>query len=372
MKENKEALFAKSFYLLGDSLNVCYDCAYCRLNGEKCEEQNYHLLPTDINDNFKKLPIAVNLFYGDPLLQIDNTIKLLKRLESIHYEGPVIIITKGDYSLFPDVAFDLDLHIAFSIFGTDSIYDGSSIQRVKNNLKQINLRKNNYKYSLEYRPICYGVNDSSECFKTVFELAKEYNLALGYSGLQGKPSSVEIWKKEGIDLKPYPGYSFGHKKLISKEKIDEFESLAKKYEVPIFRKTSCLISYVHSLGRDYNAHYYRPNEVGCSGCIMQEKCMEYKNSLTVEDKYKSIIPFDYELIKKENHECVLKKQGICNFPTEDCSHINGVLFKVKDNLTTSDVRVIKWLTGITVDANFTESAFISENWSKEKGLILKK
>ena len=28
--ETNLALFAKSFYLLGDSLDYCYDCKYCR------------------------------------------------------------------------------------------------------------------------------------------------------------------------------------------------------------------------------------------------------------------------------------------------------------------------------------------------------
>ncbi len=68
------ALFAKSFYLMGDTLNYCYDCKYCRLNEEKCEEKHYTIMPSEINHNFINLPVAVNLFYGDPLLQIDNTI----------------------------------------------------------------------------------------------------------------------------------------------------------------------------------------------------------------------------------------------------------------------------------------------------------
>ena len=47
------ALFAKSFYLLGDSLDYCYDCKYCRLNCEKKEEKHFNILPGAINENFK-------------------------------------------------------------------------------------------------------------------------------------------------------------------------------------------------------------------------------------------------------------------------------------------------------------------------------
>lgn len=372
LKVTNLALFAKSFYLLGDTLDYCYDCKYCRLNGEKEEEKHFDILPGDINPNFINIPVAVNLFYGDSLLQTDNTIKLLKELEKSGHKGPVIIITKGDFSKFPDVPFNLDLHVAFSCFGTDSHLDGSTMERFENNLKATRKRKNNYKYSIEYRPICYGINDSEEVFDRVLSLAKEYGLAIGYSGLQGKPESVKIWESEGLELQPYPGYTFGHKKIIADEVVKLFEKKAEEYGVPVFKKTSCLFTYVHDLERDYNAHYYRPNEVGCFGCKMEDKCFTYKNNQEQNPDLSDIIPFDYEIEEKENHVCILKKNGICEFPTPDCSRISGKIIKIKDKLTTSDVRVIKWLTGYTVDADFVENPYISEKWVKNPQLIKKK
>ena len=360
------AIFAKSFYLLGDSLKFCYDCKYCRLNGEKMEEKHYSMLPNEINENFKNIPVAVNLFYGDPLLQIENTVNYLRLLESSNHKGPVIIVTKGDFSKFPDAYFNLDLHVAFSTFGVNSYLDGSNMERFENNLKETKKRKNNYKYSIEFRPIIYGVNDSIEVFERVLSLASEYNLAIGYSGLQGKDESVKIWHDNNIDLKPYPGYKFGHKKIIDKKVIELFECLAQKYNVPIFRKTSCLFSYVHKLDRDYNAHYYRPTELNCSLCPMYKKCQSYKNNLSINKNLDDIIPFKYKIINKQKYECILKKNGVCEFPTDDCSNISGNIIHIDDRITTSDVRVIKWLTGYTVDANFYEDAHISENWVKIK------
>lgn len=365
------ALFAKSFYLLGDSLNFCYDCKYCRLNCEKCEEKHYKILPSDINPIFTNIPVAINLFYGDPLLQIDNTINYLRQLEKVKHKGPVVIVTKGDFSKFPDINFDLDLHIAFSTFGVDSPLDGGKMERFVNNLKQTKLRKNNYKYSIEYRPIVYNVNDSIEAFDTVLKLAKDYNMAIGYSGLQGKPESVKIWKENNIDLKPYPGYEFGHKKIIDEKIVTLFEKMAKKYNVPIFRKTSCLFSYVHNLPRDYNAHYYRPNEMGCDNCIMKKKCQTFKKNLSIDTNLQEIIPFEYKIINKEEHECILKKKGICQAPTDDCSHISGKLIYIPERITITDVRIIKWLTGYTVDACFYESPNMSSKWVKNKTLIKK-
>lgn len=365
------ALFAKSFYMLGDSLPYCYDCKYCRLNGEKCEKRHFHLMPGEINHNFVNIPVAVNLFYGDPMLQIDNTIDLLKRLEKSGHKGPVLIVTKGEFKNFPDIPFNLDLHIAFSTFGVDSKYDGSTMERFKRNLEQIRLRKNNYKYSIEYRPICYGINDTVEAFANVLQLAKNYGLAIGYSGLQGKPESVKIWEENKIDLKPYPGFNFGHKKVISDQVVALFEEMAKKYGVPIFRKTSCLFSYVHGLGRDYNAHYYRPSEMGCDNCIMKEECQQYKNNLKIDADLSKVIPFDYEIVEKVNHVCILMAIGKCQYPTPDCAKISGKVIKINEPITISDVRVIKWLTGYTVDANFCDSYYISEKWVENRSLIKK-
>ena len=359
----KEAIFVKSFYMLGDSLPCCYDCKYCRLEGEK-EENHYHILPEEINPLFNNLPIAINLFYGDPLLQLPNTLKLIKKLEEIEYKGPVVLITKGNFEIFPDIPINLDFHVAFSTFGKDSPLDGNTMNRFENSLKQTKLRKNNYKYSIEFRPICYGINDDEETFRRVLSLAKEYNLAIGYSGLQGKEECVKLWKERDLPLKPYPGYTFGHKKIISKEKQDLFEKLAKEYNVPIFRKTSCLISYVHNLDRDYNAHYYRPIEMNCKECPMHEKCMDFKNNLT--NNLNIDIPFAYEIIDKSKHECILKKQGICKFPSPECSSISGKLIKINEPITTTDVRVIKWLTGYTVDADFIENPYLSKKWLKQK------
>ena len=206
----------------------------------------------------------------------------------------------------------------------------------------------------------------------MFSLAKQYGLAIGYSGLQGKPESVKIWEEEGIDLHPYPGYSFGHKKIIEPKVMELFEKMAEYYQVPVFRKTSCLFSYVHNLHRDYNAHYYRPSELGCSNCVMQDKCMSFKDNLPLNKDLSAIIPFDYEIIHKNNHVCILKQKGICEFPTEDCAHISGNIIHIPQMITTSDVRIIKWLTGYTVDANFYESPYISEEWVKDKKLLLRR
>ena len=330
------------------------------------DEQHYNILPGEINPLFKNIPVTVNLFYGDPLLQIENTVNILRRLEENKHTGPVIIITKGDIAKFPDTYFNLDLHFGFSTFGVDSTLDGSNLKRFENNLFTISNWKNKYKYSIEFRPIIRSINDSPEVIENIFKIANKYKTAIGFCGLQGRPEMLKILKENGIHFDAYPGYEIGMKKALSKEVENFIFEMSEKYNVPSFRKTSCLISYTHGFERDYNAHYYRPNEMRCKKCPMSDKCCEFKRCLTLSNIKQVDIPFKHEIIEKNNHICVLYNKGICKFANDDCRKISGKLIKIDQKITTSDVRLIKWLTGYTVDADFTEESYISENWLNKK------
>jgi hypothetical protein len=355
----------KSFFLLGKSLDKCYDCSYCRVTDRKNE---FDTLPTDVSIKLKNVPVAINLLYGDPMLQVDKTLEYLDRLETAKHSGPIVIITKGPLKNF-NPKFNLDIHLALSTFGIDSPLDGSSMDRFRRNLETAGaLREsNNIKMSIEFRPIIYTVNDQPETIFAVLDLAKQYNCAVAYSGLQGTEELKRQWLHfntkagaSGLPFTPFPGTTFGHKKHVSEEVEHMINQYAKANDVPVFRKTSCLISYVHMLERDYNAHYYRPTEVGCANCVMSNKCHVFYNNLC--GKVNLTLPYKHEIIYKENHVCRLKQKGICEFPTEDCSKIRGWLIQTKEDLTTSDVRLTKWLTGMTVDADFKESPRISKFW----------
>ena len=71
------------------------------------------------------------------------------------------------------------------------------------------------------------------------------------------------------------------------------------------------------------------------------KMYTFKADLPIDNDLRDIIPFDYEIINKKDHVCILKQKGICEFPTEDCAQISGNIIHIPGILTTSDVRVIK-------------------------------
>lgn len=348
----------KSFVLLGHSLPGCLGCSYCRLDDGSADHFYTKTLPSEVNPAFTNLPVAVNLFYGDPTLQPANTHRILYKLEGAGHTGPVVVVLKGDFYKLSDWFPRLNVHFAFSTFGIDSRLDGGSRKTFLSNLCRANKRK--VSGSIEFRPIVYGINDSQETIDWVMDKAAEFDMPVGYSGLQGKPSLVPLWERQKLPLKPYPGYRFGHKKMISDEVEQRILESAEKRGVHVFRKTSCLISYAHNLKRDYNAHYYRPNEVGCYNCPMLVRCHGYKKR--AKEVNTSVLPYSHTVVFKAIHTCLLKQNGTCEFPTEDCSKISGYIIKTDTNLTTADVRVTKWLTGLTVDANFVESPYLSDFW----------
>lgn len=361
----KDAYFSKSGMLVGKELNNCFDCAYCRVhNGERLNFTKY--LPTDLNPNFINIPVLVNLFYGDPTLQTDETIDILDKLEKAGHEGHVIIITKGGMNKLAKNWWPLNIHYGISTFGINSKYDGSNIERFEKNL---NICKNNkLSYSIEFRPIIKNINDSDEVFNYVVSVAKKHNVGIGYCGLQVSEETRERLQREGIVFEPYnEKVGFGLKKFISKERDTSLRNIAHSQGVDVFKKTSCLIATANHTP-DYNAHYYRPNEVGCPNCPNKKICQEYKENLFNNPdiwKLRSIIPFKFDLVDKVDHVCTLYQNGLCQFPSNDCMHINGKMIKIDDEITTTDVRLIKWLTGYTVDAKFIESPYMSKAWLKK-------
>lgn len=381
----------KSFYCMGQEHDKCFDCQYCRARG-KGNTKGYWTAPSEINPLFTVLPVVINIFYGDPLLYIDDLKKCLDILEEHKHRGPVIIITKGDLNseeamkvLFRER--NLKIHFGLSYFGADIFDPCGSGANLHRNLSMAYLynRHFGYTYNIEYRPLINGINDTDKQMTEVFELAKLYKTSIAYSGLQVEKELEEHIKKYNLPFKPYDGFDFGMKKNISREVEYRIRDYSDRYKVPVFRKTSCAITYatkdmaqrwntdnwplmpdtLELKGiRDYNAHYYRPNEVGCPDCPNQGDCHSFKrrNDEFPDYRWTAMLPFNLRLVKKEHHSCKLHRDGLCKFPSPDCLDINGYMFQTDRKLTTSDVRVIKWITGYTVDAEFVESPYLQKDW----------
>ena len=345
----------KSFVLLGSSLPHCFRCAYCRV--ADLPPISMTTLPGSVNARFRALPVAVNLFHGDPTLQSCKTLDVVNRLLDAGHVGPIVIITKGDVDKLDGLRHASNVIIGFSTFGCESRYTGRSLASFEQNLRRAH--GSGLHYYIEYRPIIRDINDSNECFRYVIGLAAQYGIPVAYSGLLATQEMLHSWRANGFSPQPWDGMQIGKKKVIEATREAALRAIAANANVPVFRKTSCAVSYMTGMPRDYNAHYYRPHEVGCNSCVMRQACMQYhqRGQPSILD-----LPYAHEVRYKTDHVCSLVRNGLCETPHPDCSRIAGSIVVTSQQLTTADVRVTKWLTGLTVDAPFIESPYLSDFW----------
>jgi len=166
---------------MGKSLDKCFGCEYCVVKDYRHENMDY---PDD-----PLVSVSVNMFYGDPMLQVDNTVEVLEGLEKRKHKGKVVLMTKGDFSKMPDRKFDLDLWYGFSTFGIDHKIDGGSIKQFEKNIAIAKKRKINC--FIKFAPIMKGINDIDESIKNI----AKHNLPVSYTGMDGGEINRAFVKK---------------------------------------------------------------------------------------------------------------------------------------------------------------------------------
>jgi hypothetical protein len=92
---------------------------------------------------------------------------------------------------------------------------------------------------------------------------------------------------------------------------------------------------------------------------MEEKCRKFYNEIV--DLEPPALPFNFKKVFKRGHVCPWLHKG-CTSQTKDCSNLSGYFIEIDKPVTTADVRVIKWLTGMTVCSDFVDNTQLSSEW----------
>jgi len=171
----------KYYYNMGKSLDKCFGCEYCFIQNYRHENMMY---PDD-----KLIPVGVNMFYGDPMLQVDTTVEILDGLEKRKHKGEVIVITKGDFSLMPDRKFNLNLWYGFSTFGINHKMDGGTLERFENSIAVAKSR--GVKCFIKFAPVLEGINDTDEAIDNV----AKHKIPVSYMGMDIKDPPLGFKKK---------------------------------------------------------------------------------------------------------------------------------------------------------------------------------
>jgi hypothetical protein len=105
-----------------------------------------------------------------------------------------------------------------------------------------------YRTILYWRPLVPGLNDSPWHLDTAYHLAKSA-AATVFTGLFYRDEIAAYYRANGL---PEPYEDTARRKIVS-ETLERRVLAAFDEQTPLFRKTSCAVSFVHGLP-DYNGH----------------------------------------------------------------------------------------------------------------------
>ena len=362
----------KSWWEYVHNTSRCFGCAYCILSSrqdlkdenamsgiESFIDREIGEVPSKISEILSRIPVVINNYFGDPLLQWKDTLAKLESLEKAEHQGPIGIITKSYIN--PEKARRLK-ESKCRVVVLQSISNLPAPIEPLNHQKRIESLQNlsaagvpNIAY---LRPLIPGYNTHEDILRaTLDSIAQSGCKIVCYSGLRGTEDVIELLKKRlGKEITPPPGFEKWQKehKLVE-ERVKRFiESYAKKLGLLVFRKTSCAVSYALGLESDYNCHWTQPEKYGCQECVMSEKCAkaaaewEKSGSQRVSDALRILGAEGTIENTPRKQICQLKE--VCPYPCSSCPVSGGTRLKLKGKKSLGELSLARWIAGIPVDA----------------------
>lgn len=313
-------VLAKSFLCLNAVFGCRNGCAYCYKHNWSIDNKFVPQQLFSIKDILKNLtdfpyysssiPLAIHNSTTDPFQSgvKEVTFEMLAGLEKRKINNIVSLITK-EYLTKSDLRYlESFRYIRPIVFVT---YSGLS-KKIENIVKdkRLNLMRNlkdtKLKKVLYFRPIIKGMNDSKRNIVRIMRLGERYFDCIVRSPIKLDINIIEHMAKKGIFVNPK--YDIGlniHdslKRMLpeTRKKVNEELSKAK---IPVFKKTSCAISWAFKQP-DYNTHWIRRNIYCTANCPFEQKerCKEAASKKIDRNK------FDKQL-KKIGKESSFKRNG---------------------------------------------------------------
>lgn len=212
-----------------------------------------------------------------------HTFAVLEELDARELTNHVLVITR--HQLKPD---DIDrlnrlCHIKVTMLFTYSGINNKDIEPYPSRIAATSLKlmsapfRRKYRTVLYWRPLVPGLNDSDEHLAAAHELSKHADATV-FTGLFYRDQIAEYYKANGL---PEPYEDTARRKIVPEtlehRVLDAFASSA-----TLFRKTSCAVSYVHSLP-DYNGHYGIQELCDICPLSQRELCAAAHRVPTAED-----------------------------------------------------------------------------------------
>ena len=301
-------------------------------------------------ETLRQLPVAVNNFYGDPVIQWKNTMEKLESLENSRHSGPVGIITKGKLNeakvaeLKDKKEKGLNLVTLVSISELPDMEGTGSEHRYEN----IKLLTEAGVPAIAYiRPMMSPFNTSEEVVNKIFSKLKEAGCKMAVtSGFRGDESLVER-------LSPDERVQWAMRvKVMPGEVFDRVKKYAAENGVQLFTRTACAVAAATGGEKTYNPYYNSRNLVKCSelNCPLQDTCAPISEPKEGSLDLIKRLGFDVEFVSGNKGEaCGVSGEDRLRCPSccTTCYFSKNIPhLEVKGNVNLGDLAFIRFVTGM--------------------------
>lgn len=317
-------------------------------------------------DYFLNVPVSVNNLYGDPFhpVQTENTFEKLKKLEASGHKGIVSIITKSEIT--PEQAeqlsnLKLNLVVLVSISGLKTRPEGNAPFENTKGSRYVALRNcaNAGLKTLAYiRPFIPPYNTFPEVIEGIFKGIHEAGISNAVvSGLRG---DEEILLKSGIKKEKIKEWNY-RVKIIPKEIRGMLDTYSRKYNIRLFERTSCGVSYITGKDYSYNPYYSAPQLAKCYNCPIKTSCFDCRDSFVPTDEdleFVRMLGYRAEIVRPNKNEmCSVlpEKRTQCVSCCTSCYKLNrpGIRL-ISSGIRLADTSLLRLLTGKLV---FSENLY---------------
>jgi DNA repair photolyase len=195
----------------------------------------------------------------DPMLPVvkAHTFDMLRRLDEYGLTNHVLVITRWRVEPEDCAVLNSFTNIKLTLLVTHSGIADTRIEPVDSAIAATSLRTafecaKRYRVVLYWRPIVPGLNDSDEHLEQAFQLSHHAHATV-FTGLFFKDQIRDYYRAHGL---PEP-YDQGPRRKVFPEHLEQRILDAAQSRLggsPLFRKTSCAVTYAHGVA-DYNGHY---------------------------------------------------------------------------------------------------------------------
>jgi DNA repair photolyase len=265
--------YRKSGLSLNHIIGCPLDCGYCvRHFWGDFEHKTPHLLcPTEQaiemligHPTFRPSITPTQLFNKatDPFLPgvKPHLFQILRALDDRGLDNLVLIVTRFRVTAADMAVLEELRHLRVTLLFTYSGITDARVEPIaKSNITVSSLataceHKNRTQVVLYWRPIVPGWNDAPETMRHVLDVGDAADATV-FTGYDHKPENATYLRGQGVNL-PYDEADFHRRKTMPAE-LDARVIAAWRASgttTPLFRKTSCGVSFAHDLP-DYNGHW---------------------------------------------------------------------------------------------------------------------